>query len=127
MEFVSLGITGHRFLAEDEKVIAGLDRACTYDRAGYGWSDPGPRPRTPQQFARELHTLLHNAGEPPPYLMVGHSLGGMLIRQYASQYPQELYGAVMIDAGMTKLASCRRILPRATGAGLAHPRLSSRG
>ena len=51
-------------------------RVCAYDRAGMGWSDPGPQPRTPGQIARELHTLLTNAGIAGPYVLVGHSLAG---------------------------------------------------
>src|SRR5262249_38349957 len=51
-------------------------RTCAYDRAGLGWSELGPNPRTPQRIAEELHTLLENAGIEPPYVMVGHSIGG---------------------------------------------------
>jgi len=57
--------------------IAKFTRVCSYDRAGYGGSDAGPLPRTSAQIARELHTLLRNAGEEPPYLLVGHSFGGI--------------------------------------------------
>src|SRR5215813_12477614 len=53
-------------------------RVCTYDRAGYGFSEPGPLPRTADRFTEELHRLLHNAGLPGPYVLAGHSLGGTL-------------------------------------------------
>lgn len=73
-------------------------RVCAYDRAGMGWSDPGPQPRTPRQIAGELHTLLTNAGIAGPYVLVGHSLGGKNVRLFAQQYPQEVAGMVLVDA-----------------------------
>jgi pimeloyl-ACP methyl ester carboxylesterase len=73
-------------------------RVCSYDRAGFGWSDPGPEPRSPQQIATELHTLLVNAGIPAPYVMVGQSNGGKYVRMFASLYPSEVVGMVLIDA-----------------------------
>lgn len=57
-------------------------RVCSYDRAGYGWSEPGPAPRTSQQIAKELHLLLQNAGLQPPYILVGHSFGGFNVRLF---------------------------------------------
>src|SRR5215218_446463 len=56
--------------------VAKFARVCTYDRAGTGWSEPGPQPRTSQQIVKELHTLLGNAGVTGPYVLVGHSFGG---------------------------------------------------
>jgi|HubBroStandDraft_1064217.scaffolds.fasta_scaffold14753_4 pimeloyl-ACP methyl ester carboxylesterase len=73
-------------------------RVCSYDRAGYGWSDPGPLPRTSQQIAKELHTLLQNAGVPPPYIMVGHSFGGFNVRVYNGLYANEVAGMVLVDS-----------------------------
>src|SRR5215469_8441950 len=57
-------------------------RVCSYDRAGFGGSDPGPMPRTSLQIATELHRLLGNAGEMPPYILVGHSFGGYNVRVF---------------------------------------------
>ena len=74
-------------------------RICTYDRAGYGWSDSSPNPRTAIQMANELHLLLNNAGIDPPYILVGQSLGGFTMRMFASQYPDEVLGMVLVDAG----------------------------
>jgi len=62
-----------------------------------GWSEPGPLPRTPQQIVAELHTLLTNAGIPGPSILVGHSIGGKYARLYASRYPQDVAGLVLVD------------------------------
>src|SRR5690242_6994791 len=73
-------------------------RVCAYDRAGMGWSDPGPQPRTPRQIADELHTLLTNAGIAGPYVLVGHSLAGKNLRLFAQQHPDQVAGMVLVDA-----------------------------
>ena len=78
--------------------IAGFTRVCSYDRAGIGYSDSSPRPRTSRIFAEELHTLLNAAGVAPPYVLVGHSLGGFDVRLYASLYRNEVAGMVLVDA-----------------------------
>ncbi len=78
--------------------VALFARACMYDRAGYGWSDPGPMPRTMQQIVSELHTGLKKAGVKGPYVLVGQSFGGLLVRVYASEYPKEVAGMVLIDS-----------------------------
>lgn len=78
--------------------VAKFARVCAYDRAGYGWSDPGPRPRTAKVMAEELHSLLHTAGVGGPYVLVGHSYGGLTVRAYASQYPDEVAGVVLVDS-----------------------------
>jgi pimeloyl-ACP methyl ester carboxylesterase len=77
--------------------VAKFARVCTYDRGGAGWSDPGTQPRTSQQFAEELHALLNNAGVEGPYVLVGHSLGGNNVQIYASRYPDEVAGMVLVD------------------------------
>ena len=81
-----------------QPVLSQSNRVCSYDRAGYGWSDPGPEPRNPQQIATELHKLLAEAGIAAPYVMVGHSNGGKFVRMYASIYPNEVAGVVLEDA-----------------------------
>jgi pimeloyl-ACP methyl ester carboxylesterase len=73
-------------------------RVCAYDRAGTGWSEPGPEPRDPKQISRELHTLLGNAGIAGPYVLVGQSFGGLYVRMYADLYPKEVAGMVLVDA-----------------------------
>ncbi|NTU55387.1 MAG: alpha/beta hydrolase, partial [Anaerolineales bacterium] len=78
--------------------ISKITRVCSYDRAGYGWSDKGPLPRTSKYLAEELHTLLTMSGEEGPYVLVGHSFGGHVIRLFAHQYPQEVVGVVLVDA-----------------------------
>jgi pimeloyl-ACP methyl ester carboxylesterase len=78
--------------------IAKFARVCSYDRAGYGGSDPGPMPRTSLQIATELHALLRNAGELPPYVLVGHSFGGYNVRVFNGLYPNEVAGMVLADA-----------------------------
>jgi pimeloyl-ACP methyl ester carboxylesterase len=78
--------------------VAKTTRVCTYDRAGMGWSEPGPLPRDAAQFAKELHTLLQNANVPGPYVIVGHSLGGLGVRVFVHEYASEIAGVVLIDS-----------------------------
>lgn len=78
--------------------IAKFARVCSYDRAGYGGSDPGPMPRTSLQIATELHALLRSAGELPPYILVGHSFGGYNVRVFNGLYPEAVAGIVLADA-----------------------------
>lgn len=73
-------------------------RVCTYDRAGMGWSEPGPLPRDAAQLAEELHTLLQNANIPGPYIMVGHSMGGLDVLVFADNYSSEVAGIVLIES-----------------------------
>jgi pimeloyl-ACP methyl ester carboxylesterase len=81
-----------------QPAIAQVTQVCAYDRAGYGWSGPGPEPRDAQQIASELHALLDVAGVEPPYVLVGHSLGGIYVRVFNGQYPGEVIGMALIDA-----------------------------
>jgi pimeloyl-ACP methyl ester carboxylesterase len=81
-----------------QPAVARRSRACVYDRAGLGWSDPSPRPRTAEIMVEELHTLLATAEVPGPYVLVGHSFGGLLVRLYAARHPQEVAGLVLIDS-----------------------------
>ena len=72
-------------------------RVFSYDRAGLGWSDPGPMPRTAERIVDELHTLLQRAAVPPPYILVGHSFGGLTIPLFAARFPEETAGMVLVD------------------------------
>lgn len=71
---------------------------CSYDRAGYGWSDPGPFPRTTSNIVSELKTLLQNAHIPPPYLLLGHSFGGYNMMYFTKAYPKDVAGLILIDS-----------------------------
>jgi pimeloyl-ACP methyl ester carboxylesterase len=77
--------------------LSKFTRVCSYDRAGYGWSDAGPLPRTSTEVAKELHALLVAAGEKPPYILVAHSLGAFYVRVYNHEYPAEVSGMVLVD------------------------------
>lgn len=78
--------------------LARSTRSCWYDRAGYGWSDPAQGPRSSADIADDLHKLLHAAGVPPPYILVGHSFGGFNVRVYAGRYRNEVAGMVLVDS-----------------------------
>lgn len=78
--------------------VAKTTRVCTYDRAGMGWSEVSPQPRTAREYAKELHALLAKANERGPYVLVGHSMGGFTVIVYAHDYPAEVSGLVLIDA-----------------------------
>ncbi len=78
--------------------IAKFARVCSYDRAGLGYSDSSSQPRTSKVFAQELHALLQAAQISPPYVLVGHSMGGYDVRIFASLYPKEVAGMVLVDA-----------------------------
>ena len=78
--------------------VAKFTRVCTYDRAGLGWSERGLSPRTAWNIVKELHILLEGAGMEPPYVLVGHSKGGLFVRLYAHEYPDQVVGMVLVDA-----------------------------
>jgi pimeloyl-ACP methyl ester carboxylesterase len=78
--------------------IGELSRACSYDRAGILWSEPGPLPRDGETIARELSTVLDAAGEEGPYILVGHAFGGAYIRIFAGEYPDDVCGMVLIES-----------------------------
>lgn len=78
--------------------VAEKTRVCVYDRAGRGWSEPDPEPITLARTVRNLHTLLANANVEGPYVLVGHSIGGIYVRQFAAEFPEEVVGLVLVDA-----------------------------
>ena len=78
--------------------VAKFTRACSYDRAGAGFSEAGPMPRTSVRIAGELHTALHNAHIKGPYILVASAFGGDNMRVFADQYMPEVAGLVMVDA-----------------------------
>lgn len=84
------------FLVQQE--IGKFIRVCSYDRAGSAWSDPGPQPLTMKQESFELYTALEHAGERGPYVLVGQSLGGLVMRVFADRYPKDTAGMVLVDA-----------------------------
>jgi pimeloyl-ACP methyl ester carboxylesterase len=78
--------------------IGKYTRACSYDRAGIMWSEPGPRPRDGETIAAELKTVLENAGEEGPYILVGHAFGGAYVRIFAGQNPDDVCGMVLVES-----------------------------
>jgi len=97
------GIEGY-FLVEK---LAKFGRVCIYDRAGYGWSEHSPHPRTSNQIVEELDTLLTQAEIQPPYILVGNSFGSYNVRLYAHRFPEKVMGMVLTDGlhetGMLKM------------------------
>ena len=91
------GLPGYSWLLIQPQ-IAKTMQACWYDRAGLGWSDSGPGPRSSDAVARDLHQLLQRASVAPPYVLVGHSMGGFNVRVYQKFYPADVAGLVLVDA-----------------------------
>jgi pimeloyl-ACP methyl ester carboxylesterase len=85
--------------------IAAFTRACAYDRAGSGFSDPGPLPRTTERIATELHEALHAAKITGPYVLVGSAYGGDHVRAFADLFPSEVAGLVLVDADASDVDS----------------------
>lgn len=77
--------------------VSQFTQCSSYDRASLGWSDRARSPRLPSNIVEELHALVHVAGIQPPYILVGHSFGGMLVRAYSVKYPNEVAGLILID------------------------------
>lgn len=78
--------------------IGKATRVCIYDRAGRGWSQADPQAQSLQRTVHNLHTLLANAGIDDPYVLVGHSIGGIYVRQFAANYPDDVVGLVLLDS-----------------------------
>lgn len=94
---MGLGAAGDFYDAIVRQVGA-FTRVISYDRAGLGGSDPAPKPRTIADFVSDLHLLLHGSAIPGPYVLAGHSLGGLTVRLYRDRYPEEVAAVVLIDA-----------------------------
>jgi pimeloyl-ACP methyl ester carboxylesterase len=84
--------------AKVQPEIARTTRVCSYDRAGLGWSQLAPNPRTSDVMVEELHTLLRNTGIEDPYILVGHSFGGIVMLNFARHYPNQVAGMVLVDS-----------------------------
>ena len=96
LEAANLGMSAHWVRVQQQ--LAKTTRVCAYDRAGMGWSEAGPEPRDAKQISSELHTLLKSADTEGPYVLVGHSYGGLYTRMYAARYPKQVAGVVLVDS-----------------------------
>jgi pimeloyl-ACP methyl ester carboxylesterase len=81
-----------------QEIIGQVTRACSYDRAGILWSEPGPLPRDAETIARELSRVLNVAGEEGPYILVGHAFGGAYVRVFAGEHPDDVCGMVLLES-----------------------------
>jgi pimeloyl-ACP methyl ester carboxylesterase len=80
-----------------QESVSRFAHTTSYDRCGLGWSSPSSLSRTPGNIVVELNSMLHAAGIKPPYIFVGHSFGGLVVRRYALMYPEEVQGIILID------------------------------
>ena len=112
-----------------QDLLSSRVRTCAYDRAGLGWSEPGPAPRTLRQEVLELHLLLEAAKVPPPFVLVGQSLGGLLVRLYTEQFGSDVPGVVLVDPthesavlGSVRYGGMVRLREKAAGRPVPEPR-----
>ena len=93
----ALGVTSTSWVRV-QREVSGTTRVCAYDRAGMGWSERGPDPRDAKRISGELHALLEGARIDGPYVLVGHSFGGLYTQTYAARYPEEVAGLALIES-----------------------------
>src|SRR5918994_3815756 len=96
LEAANFGMSAHWVRVQQQ--LAKTTRVCAYDRAGLGWSEAGPEPRDARQISSELRTLLKGANTEGPYVLVGHSYGGLYAQMYAARYPKQVAGMVLVDS-----------------------------
>jgi pimeloyl-ACP methyl ester carboxylesterase len=92
-----------------QREVSDTVRVCAYDRAGMGWSEMGPEPRDAKQISGELHALLKGAGIEGPYVLVGHSFGGLYMQTYAARYPDEVAGVTLVESSHPEQFSYRPV------------------
>lgn len=95
--------------AVQERLAGRGVRSCAYDRAGLGRSDPGPRPRDGLAVVSDFETLLARAGEPGPYVVVGHSMAGLYVRLFTARNPGQVRGVVLVDAATAEASTHPRV------------------
>ncbi|MEW5974575.1 MAG: alpha/beta hydrolase [Acidobacteriota bacterium] len=112
-----------------QDLLSSRVRTCAYDRAGLGWSEPGPSPRTLRQEVFELHLLLEASKVPPPFVLVGQSVGGLLVRLYTEQFGSDVAGVVLVDPthesavlGSVRYGGIVRLREKAVGRPVPEPR-----
>jgi pimeloyl-ACP methyl ester carboxylesterase len=129
LEAANLGMSSHWIRVQQQ--LAQSTRVCAYDRAGMGWSERGPEPRDARQISSELHTLLKGADTEGPYVLVGHSYGGLYARMYAARYSEEVAGVVLVDSShpeqFTRSAEGRAMYEQANRLGAVIPFLTRLG
>jgi pimeloyl-ACP methyl ester carboxylesterase len=92
-----------------QQEVSGTTRVCAYDRAGMGWSEMGPEPRDAKQISSELHALLDVGDIEGPYVLVGHSFGGLYMQTYAARYPEEVAGVALVDSSQPDQFSYQQV------------------
>jgi pimeloyl-ACP methyl ester carboxylesterase len=129
LEAANLGMSAHWVRVQQQ--LAQSTRVCSYDRAGLGWSERGPKPRDARQISSELHTLLKGADTEGPYVVVGHSYGGLYAQMYAARYSEEVAGVVLVDSShpeqFTRSPEGRAMYEQARRQGTIAPLLSRLG
>jgi len=102
MEAGAFGLAAD-FAAIQEKLAAKGVRSCAYDRAGLGWSDPGPAPRDSRAIADDLAKLMAASGETGPFILMAHSMAGLHVRLFAAEHPEQVAGLVLIEAATPEM------------------------